>query len=207
MQNNLGNSKHSSDNHTIQELFENFLQENMGIVHRLLRPYRGLDEYEDLMQEAYIGIFKALTTYDPRKGSRLTSYAYTCAQNEVRMYLRKSMAKRRACTTVSLETWDGNEENQNKLLEYILGSKNLAASIESMDYQICTNAAFQTAMEIVDNEMDRTSKISIHCFMAGNPQSETAKVLGMSQSAVSKEFDHALIYLQARMKDLGFDGL
>ena len=102
------------------DAYEKFLRENIGLIRKVLNPYRGLDEYDDLFQEACLGVFKALLTYNSSRGTKLTSYVFICAQNQVRMYLRTNNAKCRAGETVSLETWDGNIENQNRLLESIL---------------------------------------------------------------------------------------
>lgn len=195
----------NSEYYATSGAYERFLQENIGLIHKVLNPYRGLDDYDDLFQEACLGVFKALLTYNSSRGTKLTSYAFTCAQNQVRMYLRTINAKHRAGETVSLETWDGNAENQNRLLEYILGSGKQSMPDESIDTQVYRRFAFQTAMKIVDHEMDKASQIAIRHFMLGRPQRETAEVLDISQSCVSKTLSRALTYLRARMKVLGFD--
>lgn len=82
-----GNPRTSDD-------FEKFLRDNIGIIDSILRPYRGLDEYEDLVQVACLGIFKAIQTYSPNQNIKLTSYAYTCAKNEVKMYIRRNKPKK-----------------------------------------------------------------------------------------------------------------
>ena len=200
-------AEQGSNNYILQAKFEQFLKENKGLIHKILSPYRGLDEYDDLFQEACIGAFKAFLTYDSARNTKLTSYVFTCAQNEVRMYLRKNSAKCRAATTISLETWDGNPENQNRLLECILGSKTQSLSDGNMDNQVYMHQVFQTAVGIVKNEMDKTTQIVICQFMEGVPQSVTADALGTSQSSISKTLNRALFYLRGRMKDLGFGEL
>lgn len=194
----------SSGDHSTSEAYEKFLQENIGLIHKVLNPYRGLDEYDDLFQEACLGVFKALLTYNSSKGAKLTSYAFTCAQNQVRMYLRTNNAKCRAGETVSLETWDGNIGNQNRLLESILSSRYQLPSEEGMDNKVYVLLAFQAAMGIVKNELDKTAQITIYRFIDSTPQNKTAEMLGISQSAVSKAFTHALVHLRNRMTDLGF---
>lgn len=206
-ENPRSSAEQGSGDYATLETYERFLQENIGLIHKVLNPYRGLDEYDDLFQEACLGVFKALLTYNSSRGTKLTSYAFTCAQNQVRMYLRTINAKCRAGDTVSLETWDGNAENQTRLLEYILSSKYQLPPEESMDNKTYMRLAFQAAMEIVKNELGITAQIAIYRFMDGTPQSKTAKMLGMSQSAVSKELNRALVYLRTRMIDLGYGEL
>ena len=193
-----------SGDYATPDAYERFLQENIGLIHKVLNPYRGLDDYDDLFQEACLGIFKALLTYDSSRGTKLTSYAFTCAQNQVRMYLRTNNAKCRAGESVSLETWDGNIENQNRLLESILSSRCQLRSEEGIDNKVYMRLAFQAAMGVVKNELDKTAQITIYRFIDGAPQNKTAEMLGISQSAVSKAFTHALVHLRARMTDLGF---
>ena len=85
---NLQGSPRTSDD------IEKFLKDNIGIIDSILLPYRGLDEYEDLVQVAYSGIIKAIQTYSPNQNIKLTLYAYTCAKNEVRMYIRRNKSKK-----------------------------------------------------------------------------------------------------------------
>ena len=69
-----------------------FVEDNKEIILRVLRPYRGLDEYDTLAQEAGLGMFKAIQTYSPDRGFDLTEYAYICAKNQIQMYLRSVSA-------------------------------------------------------------------------------------------------------------------
>ena len=163
----------NSGDYATSETYEKFFQENMGLIHKVLNPYRGLDEYDDLFQEACLGVFKALLTYDSSRGTKLTSYAFTCAQNQVRMYLRTNNAKCRAGESVSLETWDGNIENQNRLLESILSSRCQLRSEEGIDNKVYMRLAFQAAMGVVKNELDKTAQITIYRFIDGAPQIDT----------------------------------
>lgn len=167
----------NSGDYATSETYEKFFQENIGLIHKVLNPYRGLDEYDDLFQEACLGVFKALLTYNSSRGAKLTSYAFTCAQNQVRMYLRTNNATCRAGETVSLETWDGNIENQNRLLESILSSKCQLRSEEGMDNKVYMRLAFQAAMGVVKNELDKTAQITIYRFIDGAPQNKTAEML------------------------------
>ena len=162
-----------SGDYATPDAYERFLQENIGLIHKVLNPYRGLDDYDDLFQEACLGIFKALLTYDSSRGTKLTSYAFTCAQNQVRMYLRTNNAKCRAGESVSLETWDGNIENQNRLLESILSSRCQLRSEEGIDNKVYMRLAFQAAMGVVKNELDKTAQITIYRFIDGAPQIDT----------------------------------
>ena len=81
-----------------EDEINDFMYRNRKLIHAVLRPYRGLDDYDDLYQEAAIGFYKGIKTYDPKKGIKLTTYAFACARNQVKMYLRRATAKSRTGT-------------------------------------------------------------------------------------------------------------
>ncbi len=197
-----GSETKSSNSLTPQKLFEQFLQKNEKLIWTILKPYCGLDEYDDLLQEAYIGIFKAIITYDPSYGSKLTTYAYACARNEIRMYLRRNNAKGRSETATSIEIWERN--NENSLLDYTLWMRGESNDGQNMDEKVYMHIAFQVAMDIIEKEMSQEIKIVLMHFLAGVPQSQTARDLKISQSSVSKMCKHTLAILKEKMRDFGF---
>lgn len=113
------------------EELEEFIIRNYRLIHAVLKPYRGLDEYDDLLQEANIGFLKGIQSYDPNKKVKLTTYAYVCAKNQVKMYLRRSCAKSRSGTVVSLDaSLDGDSDDEkNSLLNRDLESANPLAEV------------------------------------------------------------------------------
>ena len=71
------------------EDFTKFMEDNQEIVRRILRPYRGLGEYDILAEEASLGMAKGFLTYSTDREIDLTEYAFICAKNEVQAYLRR----------------------------------------------------------------------------------------------------------------------
>ena len=53
-----------------------------------VRSYRGKSDYDDLLQEARIGLWKAERDYNPAKGTKFSSYAITRMRGEILHYLR-----------------------------------------------------------------------------------------------------------------------
>jgi len=75
---------------------------------------------EDLISIGTIGLIKAVNTFCPDKNIKLATYASRCIENEILMYLRKSVNIK---SEISLDEplnvdWDGNE----LLLSDVLGS-------------------------------------------------------------------------------------
>ena len=57
---------------TDEEVAE-FIERNSRLIHAILRPYRGLDDYDDLFQEAAIGFLKGIRTYNPKTQNKITT--------------------------------------------------------------------------------------------------------------------------------------
>ncbi len=53
-----------SNGETVQMNFEDVINNYSGLVVKIARRYRGLNLTEDDMQEGYLGLWKAFTTYD-----------------------------------------------------------------------------------------------------------------------------------------------
>ena len=56
------------------ELMLTLWKQNKGLIIRVVRRYQGLMEYDDLMQEAYLGLDNAVRTYDPEAGALFSTY-------------------------------------------------------------------------------------------------------------------------------------
>lgn len=63
---------------------ESLLTRYKSLVNALARPYflEG-GEYEDLVQEGMIGLYKAVLTYDIQDQTKFSSYAYTCIKSKI----------------------------------------------------------------------------------------------------------------------------
>jgi len=184
---------------TPEEINE-YIVKNKRLILALLRCYRGLTDYEDLIQEASIGFYKGIITYNPNKGIRLSTYAYTCAKNEVNMYLRRINTKTRGSgtTPLSLETGGGSEDFRQDVL---LGQ--LANPKSDIDDEVYTKTVYQAAIKIVNNMLDPDSRIIVYRFMQQVPQSKTAKELHVSQGHVSKMQNKALDLIRKELVSRG----
>lgn len=62
-------------------------------------------EYDDLISICTIGLIKAIDSYKITKNCKFSVYAFTCMDNEIKMYHRKEFK------TLLNETFDNNKEN------------------------------------------------------------------------------------------------
>ena len=138
---------------------------------------------EDLISIGTIGLIKAVETYKPAKNIKLATYASRCIENEILMYLRKSVNQ---TGEVSLDEplntdWDGTE----LLLSDILGTDSDAVSRpieEDVDRTLLTEA--------ISHLEEREREIIILRFglfgAKEQTQKEVADRLGISQSYISR---------------------
>jgi len=184
--------------------FEEFYRSNIRLLRKVVQPYLGLDEYDDLLQEASIGLLKGLQTFNPQKNIKLTTYAFVCARNQVRMYIRKNSAKSRSGHTESLETNiidDSGDGDGKRLIDYICGDDGSAEKLEDALYR---KSAACAALNILANEMDYSSMVVVRETMRGTTQSKIGEMLHVSQSKVSKILSATLKQLKVRMQEQGF---
>lgn len=187
---------------TAQEISD-FMEKNRKLIHAIIKPYRGLDAYDDLYQEAALGFFKGIQTYNPNRNSKLTTYAFACGKNQVKMYLRKAGAKSRTGTVISLDATMGGNEDGDTLMNRDLERIDPTREVPSFEEQIHTRTIFMAAMDIVRREMSRNQQIVIRRFMEGVPQSQTAKELHTSQSEISKLYKTSICELRLKMEERG----
>lgn len=190
---------------------EAFFVENRKLIHQLLKPYKGCDEYDDLYQEASIGFFKGLQTYQEGKNTKLTTYACECAKNQVKMHLRRINAKFRTATVVSLEysgpqgSINGAESNDVSpfLNKDFSETDTLHQPEDSLEESLYKKDIMKKALAIIDNEMPYEHRIVLYRYFEGVSQSRTAKELHSSQASISKIQKSALASLIVTMKNRG----
>lgn len=56
-------------------------------LHYLAAKYQGLEEVEDLEQEAYLGLYAAVDDYEPERGVSFLAFAGVYMKNQIRRYL------------------------------------------------------------------------------------------------------------------------
>jgi RNA polymerase sigma-B factor len=68
---------------------EILLSRYAGLVRSCVRPYRQSPEpAEDLLQVGYVGLLKAINSFDPSFGDSLAAYAQPCVSGEIKRHFR-----------------------------------------------------------------------------------------------------------------------
>lgn len=121
--------------------------------------------YEDMMQTARLGLWKACMRFDESKGTEFATFAVPAIRNEIYMYMRKIIKKEP--NTISLETPMGDE------------GLTLADMIEGEEIK-------DKPWVLTDNRLDERQKIVCKCLTQGYSRTKIAKIIGVSQPHVSR---------------------
>lgn len=79
--------------HTDKNAFKHILSLYSDMLHSIVHSFGAPDcDRDDLFQEAQMGLYKAVMTYDSRYSS-FSTYAYICTKSSVLSFLRKSNVK------------------------------------------------------------------------------------------------------------------
>ncbi len=176
------------------------IERNLRLVVYIARRFENTGiGVEDLISIGTIGLIKAINTYKPDKNIKLATYASRCIENEILMFLRKSVGHRNEVSfDEPLNTdWDGNE----LLLSDILGTESdsvLRPLEEGVDRDLLKAALGKLS----DREKDI---ISMRFGLGGAPertQKEVADMMGISQSYISRLEKKIILRLKREMSRL-----
>ena len=153
---------------------------------------------DDLISIGTIGLMKAANTFRTDKNIKLATYASRCIENEILMYIRKSVNSR---TELSIDEplstdYDGNE----LLLSDVLGTDEDSATrnLEETEEKRIIYEAVATLpareREIIELRFG---------LINGNEmtQKDVADVLGISQSYISRLEKRILMELREKIRD------
>ena len=155
---------------------------------------------EDLISIGTIGLIKAVDTYDPDKKIKLATYASRCIENEILMFLRKSVNRRKEISID--EPLGGDGDGNDLLLSDILGTEpdSVIRPLEDDADRALLRAALS---RLGERERD------IICMRFGlggrkeMTQKEVADVMGISQSYISRLEKRILLKLRRDMLRFG----
>lgn len=91
-----------------------------GLVKKIAGRYISRDiPYEDLEQEGYCGLLKAIKKFNPSRGNRFSTYAYPVIEGEIRNAFKKKKQSVVTCTIDFENIADTNEKEHNQDIEVI----------------------------------------------------------------------------------------
>ena len=161
---------------------ENLVTGNINLVYYFAAKL-GQSEFvrrnkDDITSEGMVGLVKAAKAFDPSRGLKFATFAATCINNEMLMYIRRNK-KREA--DLSLHSVIGSDiEGRELLLADIL-------TAEESNIERAERAAFaELDLEDLTQLLNLREKQVLESLKKEMKQRETATELNVSQSYVSR---------------------
>ena len=170
---------------------------NLRLVAHIVKKYSMHQDQEELISIGTVGLIKALNTFDSNKGNRFAAYGSRCIENEILMHFRNvKMASREIRFDEPIDT--DKDGNQLTLRDIIAEDGDVVRDVE-------LSLSSRRLYELVDTLLeDRERRIIVlrYGLYSSKPltQRETAKLLGISRSYVSRIEKRALEKLREGME-------
>ena len=169
------------------------IEHNLRLVAHVVKKYQGTGEdTDDLISIGTIGLIKAVTTFNPQKASRLSTYAARCIENELLMYFR---AKKKHSKEVSLYEPIGTDKEGNEinLLDVIESEKSpyltglFSENVEDCYIRENTDYLLRSLKKVLSDKEYQVICCRYGLFgMEEETQREIARKLCISRSYVSR---------------------
>lgn len=154
---------------------------------------QGIIEKEELLSVGSIGLIKAVDTFDVSKNYKFITYAITCIDNEIKVFIRNM---KKSPNALSLENNIYMDDESDKTLNDILsdGSNFVEDIIKKEEYEIID--------EVVE-ELPLKEKVIIRMYFGFHgkrySQQELSKLCNVSQSYMSRVIRKILKSIENRL--------
>ncbi len=173
---------------------------NMRLVAHIVKKYQNTDEdMEEMISIGTIGLIRAVMTFQPEKGSRLSTYAARCIDNELLMHLRNL---RKVSREISIYEPIGTDKEGNQINFMDIIESDEPDVVEIMD----KNSKIRYLRKILPNILTQREQEIImlrYGLTEDKPvtQKQIANRLGISRSYVSRIEKKALGKLREKFEE------
>lgn len=170
---------------------------NMRLVAHIAKKY-SKNDLDDLISIGSIGLIKGVETYSTSKGTTLATYLARCIENEILMHIR---ANKKYQNTVYLQNTLGVDGDGN---EYTLMDV-LAVKEDSVFHQAEVSILRDNLLKLINQYLTEQEQKIILMRYGIEPnttpltQLQTAKIMGISRSYISRIETRALEKLRKHM--------
>ena len=160
------------------------IEHNLRLVAHIVKKYTASSgEQDELISIGTIGLIKAVSTFDYTKGARFATYASRCIENEILMNFR-AMRKTAGDIYINEPVETDKDGNSLTLIDLIDDGNDIH---EQVDILIKSRQLYRFLGQCLDK---RELEIIIYRYglyrKRPHTQSETAELLGISRSYVSR---------------------
>ncbi len=180
-----------------EEVKNTLIEHNLRLVVYIAKKFENTGiALEDLVSIGTIGLIKSVGTFDPEKKIKLATYASRCIENEILMFLRRSV---RTKGEISFDEplnvdWDGNE----LLLSDVLGTDS-DIIFGDLEKEVDRKLLFMAMTKLSEREKEIMELRFGLNHRQEKTQKEVAEMLGISQSYISRLEKKIIIRLRKEM--------
>lgn len=153
-------------------------------------------DYEDLIQEGTIGLFKAIRDYNPAKNTSFTTFAELCIRRQLYTAIKSANRKKHLLLNDSLSLDFPVEENDNKNLSDIYADQSIMSPDEIMESEEKLNEI----NKIIDTMLSPLEKTVIEMYLDGKNYREIAKIINKADKSVDNALNRAKNKLRNALK-------
>ena len=144
----------------------------------------GID-FEDLMQEGYIGLVNAVKSYESNFGTSFSTFAYMCIDRNILSAVRKSMAKKQI---------------PKSALVFIEDDKELCdKTFQNPETAVISKEMQEKVWQIIDLELSDFERQVLDLYLLGYSYQKIGEKLDCSKKAV----DNAIQRIRKKLKQKG----
>lgn len=161
------------------------IERNLRLVAHVVKKYSAnQDETDDLISIGTIGLIKAISTFNPDKGTRLATYAGKCIENEIRMHLRSGKKNR---GEVLLQDPIGKDKDGNEITLIDKLSNDEENIFDEVNLKIQIKKLYDCMRDTLPKREQRVIELRYGLVNGAElTQKEIAQMLGISRSYVSR---------------------
>lgn len=153
-------------------------------------------DYEDLIQEGTIGLFKAIRDYNPAKNTSFTTFAELCIRRQLYTAIKSANRKKHLLLNDSLSLDFSAEENDNKNQSDIYADQSIMSPDEIMESEEKLNEI----NKIIDTMLSPLEKTAIEMYLDGKNYREIAKIINKEEKSVDNALNRAKNKLRNALK-------
>ena len=141
-------------------------------------------EKDDLIQEGYIGLFKAVKSFKPEEENSFKNFANLCIERQMITAVKGSNRQKHiplnSYISLSNETYENNDGEKESQLIDLLSSETVEDPLET----ITKNEYYQNVEESINNSLSKFEKQVLNEYIKGKSYIEIAEDLQSDTKAI-----------------------
>ncbi len=158
---------------------ERLFTENMGLV-TYVASHMDIKITDDVLQDGYIGLWKAALWYDDTKNTKFATYAVHSIRNNIIVALRSSARSVQADLSLNQPVFRNGEDKRQMEMNEVVEDEKAAATLRDVEFA-----------SYLDSALTETEKTLVEMRVAGS-----------AYAAIGKRFDRSDMWAIQRVRSI-----